>query len=130
MLFADTWPTCSCSHRNFIYLIVGENDYFFAQRSRTFLYAHDVLQHFIRQEAETWQPVFSIRVGKGGGEINATGSFEYLPRIYCITQAMNLYYSMTAFFMKCVSAHFPVIFSNNCSDISSHIFTGIAIIAN
>jgi hypothetical protein len=76
LIFTDTWPTYSFTHRNSKYHRVGEKQHSFVQRRRTFLNANNITPHFIRPEAETWQTVFLFGVGKGGGEnrINSKGN--------------------------------------------------------
>jgi hypothetical protein len=83
LLFADTWPTYSCSHRNSIYLRVGEKRNYFAQRCRTFIYAKYIMPQFIRPEAEVWQIVFFFCGWERGRKtgIKVTETFQIFSQI-------------------------------------------------
>jgi hypothetical protein len=67
LIFADTWPSYSCIHRNSIYFRLGEkNTYLKGDVDKHLCTHNDIMHHFIRQEGGRWQIVFCF--GFGGGE--------------------------------------------------------------
>jgi hypothetical protein len=69
LIFADTWPTYSCIHRNSIYFRLGEkNNSLKGDVEHHLCMHHELMPHFIRQQGERWQTVFCFGFGEGGGE--------------------------------------------------------------
>ena len=54
-VFADTWPTYSCIHRNSVHLRLGGKKISLHRDVEHFSMHKDITPHFIRPEAETWQ---------------------------------------------------------------------------